>query len=182
VKSIVLDGRTGHALAIGLNVLGKQSFPMRFLLVDTIHYLEPGRRIKASKQLPAEEELFKDHFPGFPVVPGVLLTEMMAQAAGKCLDSEGTHLGRAMLGQIKSASFRAWVRPAEEAIIHAEITQNSAKYASAKCFVEVNGSTVCSAELFFVFAPKELFAQGLRDEVLQKYWQSHPTDEPRGSQ
>ena len=155
---------------------------MKFLLVDAIYELEPGRRIKASKRLPAEEELFKDHFPGFPVVPGVLLTEMMAQAAGKCLDSERSHPGRAMLGQIRSASFRTWVRPDEEAVIHAEITQNSARYASAKCFVEVNACEVCSAELFFVFAPEELFAPGHEDDLLQRYWQAHPRTEPGGGQ
>ena len=130
---------------------------MRFILVDKIYELEPGKRIKASKALPADEELFRDHFPGFPVVPGVLLTEMMAQAAGRCLDAEGTHPGRAMLGKINSASFREWVRPEEEVIIHAQIAQNRPTYATADCFAEVGGKKVCSAELFFVFAPHELF-------------------------
>ena len=85
------------------------------------------------------------------------MTEMMAQAAGRCLDADGTHPGRAMLGKIKSASFREWVRPDEEIIIHAKIAQNRPTYATAECFAEVGGKTVCSAELFFVFAPHELF-------------------------
>src|SRR5262249_7152103 len=118
---------------------------MRFLLVDKIYELEPGKRIKASKTLPASEELFVDHFPGFPVVPGVLLTEMMAQAAGKCLDATGDHPGRAILGKIHSASFRSWVRPDEEAMLHAEIVQNRRAFATANCFVEVNGNRVCTA-------------------------------------
>ena len=155
---------------------------MRFLLVDKIYELEPGKRIKASKVLPADEEIFRDHFPGFPVVPGVLLTEMMAQAAGKCLDAEGIHPGRAMLGKICSANFRSWVRPDEEAIIHAEISQNRPTYATANCFLEVDGKKVCSAELFFVFAPEEQFAPGYRDEVLEAYWKAHPPARSTGAE
>ena len=153
---------------------------MRFLLVDKIYELEPGRRVKASKQLPADEEIFRDHFPGFPVVPGVLLTEMMVQAAGKCLDAEGTHPGLAVLGKILSATFRSWVRPGEEAIIHAEISQNRSRYATANCFIEVDGKKVCSAELFFAFAPYEQFAAESRDEVLEAYWQTHPSTRTAG--
>ena len=62
---------------------------MRFLLVNRIIAMQPGVSIEAEMTLPAFEELFRDHFPGFPVVPGVLLTEMMAQGAGKCLNAEG---------------------------------------------------------------------------------------------
>jgi 3-hydroxyacyl-[acyl-carrier-protein] dehydratase len=47
----------------------------------------PGQTIRAEKYVAADEDYFADHFPGFPVVPGVLLTEMMAQAAGKCLNA-----------------------------------------------------------------------------------------------
>ena len=87
---------------------------MRFILVDKIVELEPGKNITALKTLQATEELFQDHFPSFPVVPGVLLTEMMAQAAGKCLDAEKKPRGKAMLARIKSASFHHWVLPNQE--------------------------------------------------------------------
>lgn len=152
---------------------------MRFILVDRIHELEPGKQITASKTLPAHEELFRDHFPGFPVVPGVLLTEMMAQAAGRCLDAEGTHPGRAMLGKINGASFREWVKPDQEIMLHAKITQNRATYATADCFAEVAGKKVCSAELFFVFAPHEQFAPGHQDEILNAYWRANPAMQPK---
>src|SRR5438067_4784445 len=101
--------------------------------------MEPGKQIRGSKYISPDEDYFRDHFPGFPVVPGVLLTEMMAQATGKCLDSEGTHPGRAMLGKIGSASFRSWVKPDEEAIIYAEISDNCPTYATASCYIEVAG-------------------------------------------
>ena len=152
---------------------------MRFILVDLIHELIPGKQIKASKTLPAEEELFRDHFPGFPVVPGVLLTEMMAQAAGRCLDAEGTHPGRAMLGKITGASFREWVKPDQEIMLHAKIIQNRPAFATADCFAEVAGKKVCSAELFFVFASHEQFSPNYRDEILSAYWKANPHLEPK---
>lgn len=152
---------------------------MRFILVDEILELEPGKQIKASKTLPAHEELFRDHFPGFPVVPGVLLTEMMAQAAGRCLDADGTHPGRAMLGKIKGASFHDWVKPDQKIILHAKITQNRATYATADCFAEIGEKKVCSAELFFVFAPHEQFAPNAHDEILNAYWRTHPAMQPK---
>jgi 3-hydroxyacyl-[acyl-carrier-protein] dehydratase len=148
---------------------------MRFILVDRIHELDPGKHIVASKTMLATEELFRDHFPGFPVVPGVLLTEMMAQAAGRCLDAERTHPGRAMLGKINGANFREWVRPDQEILLHANITQNRPTYATAECFAKVGDKKVCSAELFFVFAPQDQFAADHQDPVLEAYWTTHPS-------
>ena len=84
---------------------------MRFLLVKRIVTLEPGKSVEAEMSLPATEELFQDHFPGFPVVPGVLLTEMMAQTAGKCLNAQQLPRGNAMLVEVRSARFRQWAWP-----------------------------------------------------------------------
>ena len=147
---------------------------MRFILVDEILEMVPGKTIRALKKISADEEFFKDHFPGFPVVPGVLLTEMMAQAAGKCLDAEQTHPGRAMLARINSASFREWVRPDQTAIIYAEMKTNREKFATAECHIEVMSKKVCSAELFFTFAPFENFAPDYVDEVLESFLSANP--------
>jgi 3-hydroxyacyl-[acyl-carrier-protein] dehydratase len=144
---------------------------MRFLLVDRILELEPGKSIKAEHHISSDEDFFRDHFPGFPVVPGVLLTEMMAQAAGKCLDAEGREKGKgkAMLAQIRSAYFRDWVRPDSTALITAEVRTNQAQYATAVCAIEVNEAKVCSADLLFSFLPMNEFAPGYRDEVLETF-------------
>ena len=145
---------------------------MRFIFVDEILMLEPGKSIRAVKTLGGHEEFFRDHFPGFPVVPGVLLTEMMAQAAGKCLDAEKKPRGKAMLARIVSASFREWVGPDEKAIICAEIKTNQPKYATAQCYVEVREEKVCTAELFFAFLPMDKLAKDYVDEVLEAYLRS----------
>ena len=145
---------------------------MRFVMVDKVLDIIPGKSIEAVKVLPVSEELFQDHFPGFPVVPGVLLTEMMAQAAGKCLDAERKPRGKAMLARIVSASFREWVGPDEKAIICAEIKTNQAKYATAQCYVEVREKKVCTAELFFAFLPMDKLAKDYVDEVLEAFLRS----------
>jgi len=129
----------------------------------------PGKTIRAQKKISADEDFFRDHFPGFPVVPGVLQIEMMAQAAGKCLDAEKNRSGKAMLARINSANFREWVRPDHTAIINAEIISNREKYATAKCGIEVMEKRVSSAELFFTFVPLNNFASDYIDEVLESY-------------
>ena len=142
---------------------------MRFLLVDRILSLTAGRDIVASRTIPPDEDYFQDHFPGFPVVPGVLLTEMMGQAAAKCLNAERRPRGNAMLARILSASFRQWVRPGDEVQLHATIESNEERFATAECRAEVGDRTVAQAKLFFAFMPREQFAPGLRDDVLERY-------------
>ncbi len=78
---------------------------VRFIFVDEILELVPGKYIKASKTIGPDEDFFRDHFPGFPVVPGVLLTEMMAQAAGKCLDAETPRARKSHAGTDQGSQF-----------------------------------------------------------------------------
>ena len=146
---------------------------MRFVLVDRIITLEPGVRVVAVRRIPADDDYFQDHFPGFPVVPGVLLTEMMGQAAAKALDVERRPRGRAMLAKIVSASFRRWVRPGDEVALQAELTSNTDRFAQADCQASVGGATVAQAQLFFTFIPTDTFAPNLRDPVLDAYLAGH---------
>jgi 3-hydroxyacyl-[acyl-carrier-protein] dehydratase len=137
--------------------------------VDRILELIPGKMIRAVKRIDGSEDFFADHFPGFPIVPGVLLTEMMAQAAGKCLDSERNPRGKAMLAKIVSASFRDWVHPDQDAIIHADIRANQETFATANCHIEIGSKKVCTAELLFAFISYEKLITGYVDEVLESY-------------
>lgn len=154
---------------------------MRFHLVDRILRLEPGVSIEAEKTLPGSEELFRDHFPGFPVVPGVLLTEMMGQAAAKCLVAAGCPRGQPMLAEIRQARFRSWVRPDERIHLHGRIERRQDAFAIAKCHAEVDGRQVCSAELMFVFFDGGGAVTGTGDTVLEDYLRSARPDGPGGS-
>jgi len=142
---------------------------LRFLLVDEILELAPGQHIRATKTMDPGEALFEDHFPGFPVVPGVLLTEMMAQAAGKCLAAEDASRGWPMLAKITSAGFREWVRPGQPCVIEARIRSSRAQFATAECRVEVDGRLAAESSLLFAFVPRDRFAAGWRDEVLERF-------------
>jgi 3-hydroxyacyl-[acyl-carrier-protein] dehydratase len=151
---------------------------LRFILVDEILAMTPGKTIRATKFVAPDEDYFRDHFPGFPVVPGVLITEMMAQTAGKCLDAESPDRGRSMLARIDSARFSDWVLPGSTAIISAEIRTSRPQFATAKCQVEVQSRIVATAELFFAFVPRHRFAADLRDEVLESYLSKTPPSDP----
>jgi 3-hydroxyacyl-[acyl-carrier-protein] dehydratase len=141
---------------------------VRFILVDEIITLAPGDHVHGVKTLDPGDELFRDHFPGFSVVPGVLLTEMMAQAAGKCLDA-ADETRKAMLVQIQKASFRRWVRPGERADIRARITARETDYATAQCRIDVGGEEAARADLMFAFVARADLSPDYRDEVLDAF-------------
>ncbi len=142
---------------------------MRFILVDRIVDMSPGIYIHAEKTMVAAEDFFRDHFPGFPVVPGVLLTEMMAQAAGKCLDAENPSRGKAMLVEIRRAGFRDWMLPGQTASIFADIKTSREKYATAVCRIDIEEKKISSAELSFSFVSSDRLAPDYVDWVLEAY-------------
>ena len=142
---------------------------MRFLMVDRILELDPGKSIRAEKTFAADEDFFRDHFPGFPVVPGVLLTEVMAQAAGKCLDAERHPRGKAMLIEIKSARFRGWVRPNELITVVATITSSRDEFAIADCYLQVDGKKKSTGTIHAAFVAGDQLSADFRDEVLEQF-------------
>ena len=143
---------------------------MNFVYVDKVLEMEPGKTICAVKRVREDEEIFQVHYPGYPVIPGSFLIEMMAQTAGRCLDAERKDRGLAMLARIKAASFRSYVGPGQEAFIRAEINVNRENFATAICNIEVNKDRVCNGELFFTFISYDKLAPGFRDKVLESYF------------
>lgn len=91
-----------------------------FLFVDRVLELEAGKRMLAARRFNANEDFFRGHFPGDPVVPGVILVEAMAQAAGiLAYKTTGrTYEGHgAVLLRIEKVSFRRPVKPGEEVLL-----------------------------------------------------------------
>ena len=88
-----------------------------------------------------------DHFPGFPIVPGVLQVEMIAQLGGKCIRSANPDI-LPILSSVKSAKFRNKIEPGDKAIIKVEVTVRKS-YSLAKGHIEVNGKKVAEAEVMY---------------------------------
>jgi len=123
---------------------------MRFVLIDRLLELEPGTRAVASKRIAEDEDYFADHFPGRPIVPGVLLIESMAQTGGWLIAASHRFDRRAVLGMVKNARFRSWVGPGDELRIESEIVSLHDERARTRAKIEVGGQLRASAELYYV--------------------------------
>jgi 3-hydroxyacyl-[acyl-carrier-protein] dehydratase len=99
-----------------------------FLLLDRIIELDEGKYLKALKNVTINEHFFSGHFPKYPVMPGVLITEVMAQAAGMLAmlsyDKECTNNNLYVLAGIDNARFRQTVIPGDTLIIEANLIKN----------------------------------------------------------
>lgn len=125
-----------------------------FLLIDEVTELEPGKRVVARKYLKEDEFWFKGHFPEFPVQPGVLTMEMLAQAGAVCVLSMPEFKGRiALFAGIDKARFRRQIRPGETLELEVEIIRLRSSIGVGKAIATVNGKKAVTAEISFAIGP-----------------------------
>lgn len=121
-----------------------------FLLLDTVEELEPGVRTLAKKCVTVNEPFFQGHFPGNPVMPGVLIIEALAQAGAVAILSQPEWKGKtAYFASINNAKFRQKVVPGDVLMLETTLVKVKGPLGIGKAVATVNGKVAAEAELTF---------------------------------
>lgn len=124
---------------------------MRFTLIDQIQQLEVGNRIVASKNLSLAEEYLADHFPGFPVMPGVLMLETMTQAGAWLVRAtEDFQHSIVVLKEARNVKYGNFVQPGQTLVVTVEIVDRDDHEVRLKASGTVGEQTTVSARLTLV--------------------------------
>ncbi|TMJ02162.1 MAG: beta-hydroxyacyl-ACP dehydratase [Alphaproteobacteria bacterium] len=119
-----------------------------FLLIDRIVDLKLGdQTIRTEATVPTNSTIFEGHFPGHPLMPGVLLIETMAQTAGWLLIAMTKFTRIPLLAAVKEAKLRTVVTPGQVLNVSAKIVHDGSGFAITKADIACDGKPVCSAEL-----------------------------------
>ena len=125
-----------------------------FQLIDRIAALDIGERtITVEAQVPKENTIFEGHFPGYPLMPGVLLIEAMAQTSGWLLIAHLKFERMPFLAAVKEAKMRDFVNPGDLLTIDAKLSHDGSGYAMTEASIKVGGKLKCNATLTFRHTP-----------------------------
>lgn len=143
---------------LGIEVIAER-LPHRypFLLVDRVLSITPGESIVAVKNVTVNEPYFTGHFPGYPVMPGVLIVEALAQAGGVLAWESSTEEERSLvlyLVGVDNARFKRPVRPGDQLILKVALAASRRNLLSFRCAAEVDGKVVAQADVRVAFGPR----------------------------
>jgi 3-hydroxyacyl-[acyl-carrier-protein] dehydratase len=116
----------------------------RIIEVDLVH-----RKIRAEAAVPLESSIFEGHFPGFPIMPGVLLLETMAQASGWLVIAVTGFSRMPFLAAVKDAKLRSFVSPGATLAVDANLVHEGSGYCVTSAAIRSEGRPVCNCEITF---------------------------------
>ena len=121
-----------------------------FQLIDRIVELDlAGHTIETEATVPTASTIFEGHFPGYPLMPGVLLIETMAQTSGWLVVATNNFTRMPFLAAVKDAKLRTFVTPGQVLAVTAELTHDGSGYAMTEAHIKANGKAICDATLTF---------------------------------
>ncbi|MFD2760968.1 3-hydroxyacyl-ACP dehydratase FabZ [Lentibacillus juripiscarius] len=130
----------------------KETIPHRypFLLVDKVTEIEEGERVTAVKNVTANEPFFQGHFPDYPVMPGVLIVEALAQTGAIGVLGIEENKGKiGFLAGLDKCRFKRQVKPGEQLQLEVEIVRIKGPVGKGKGVATVDGEVACEAEITF---------------------------------
>lgn len=125
-----------------------------FHLIDRITDLDlDAKTIVVEAQVPQHSTIFEGHFPGYPLMPGVLLIETMAQTSGWLLIAMLKFERMPFLASVKEAKMRDFIKPGEPLTVDAHVVHDGSGFAVTAAKISVDGKLKCNAELTFRHTP-----------------------------
>jgi 3-hydroxyacyl-[acyl-carrier-protein] dehydratase len=130
----------------------KEIIPHRypFLLIDKIIEVDEGKRAVGLKNVTANEEFFNGHFPDYPVMPGVLIVEALAQVGAVAMLKQESNRGKlAFFAGIDNCRFKRQVKPGDQLRLEVEIIKVRGPMGKGKAIATVDGEVACETEIMF---------------------------------
>jgi 3-hydroxymyristoyl/3-hydroxydecanoyl-(acyl carrier protein) dehydratase len=157
---------------------------VRYVLLDRITLLQPPELARGVKCVSLSDDIFVDHFPGYPVMPGALILESLAQLAGVLLEAamrgRGRHDLHALLTMADRVKFRHVVRPGDRLELEARALAVSEDGGQAQAAARVDGTLAAEAQLSYAFARVTNPAVLAKRREFLQIWLTGAAEDPAG--